>query len=418
MTKPLRPVRVQAMAFDAGDGTYAVALAPPAPGTVYYAVTPDAVLQPTFMEPDEPSQLTSPDNGADYLLITTADLKTTAQQLADYRSDLSSLVVDIEDVYDEFGFGLPSPHALRAFLRYAYESWGTPPRYVVLVGDGSIDYKDVWSQGGNLIPPMMVSTPSGLYPSDVALADVDTSGPAPEMAIGRLPVSTVAELEAAIQKIKTREAARGQGWLDRMLVVADNPDQGGDFTTDSESLAMMAPSHVTVTRLYLAQLGQAQTRSGLLSGLSVGSGMVSYVGHAGYDVLADEGLLWSSDVATLTNAGQPTVMTAMTCVANHFALPGYPSLGELLVNKATGGAVAVWGPTGLSENDHAVNLAQGYYTRAFSGATPRLGDAIQATMKAYESTGRPTYELAIHALLGDPALWLPPSAPAGSPPER
>jgi hypothetical protein len=33
---------------------------------------------------------------------------------------MPSLVVDIQDVYDEFGFGVPSPHALKAFLAYAW----------------------------------------------------------------------------------------------------------------------------------------------------------------------------------------------------------------------------------------------------------------------------------------------------------
>ena len=46
-------------------------------------------------------------------MITTQALKQTAQTLADYRHDLRSQVVDIEDIYDEFNFGIPSPYAVR-----------------------------------------------------------------------------------------------------------------------------------------------------------------------------------------------------------------------------------------------------------------------------------------------------------------
>jgi hypothetical protein len=128
------------------------------------------------------------------------------------------------------------------------------------------------------------------------------------------------------------------------------------------------------------------------------------VGHSGYEVLADEGLLWAADVATLGNASAPTLMALMTCEANNFALPGFPGLGETLVETAGGGAVAVWGPTGLSENQHAVTLARGYYEALFSKPGVRIGDAIVSSMKAYEKGGAPRYLPALYVLLGDPAL--------------
>ena len=53
------------------------------------------------------------------------------------------MVVDIDDIYDEFSDGLFNPFAIRRFLRYAYNSWQQPaPTYVVLVGDAHYDYKN------------------------------------------------------------------------------------------------------------------------------------------------------------------------------------------------------------------------------------------------------------------------------------
>jgi uncharacterized repeat protein (TIGR01451 family) len=406
VSDPLRPMRVQGTPRRAADHSYAIAVAPPKPTTAYYAVTPDALLTPTSIETDWPSKLRKRDNAAQYLLITRASLRPAAQCLADYRSDLSSMVVDIEDVYDEFGFSVPSPHALRDFLLYARMHWATPPRYVLLVGDGSIDYRDVDGYGENVVPTMLVRTPNGLYPSDTWLADVDVRGAAPEMAIGRLPVSSEEQLDAIVAKIQKREAELTEPWQTRLLVVADNPDGGGDFPADSEVIAALASASMDVERLYLPALGASETRRQLLEGINEGVGTVSYVGHAGLDVLASEGLLWSQDIDTLTNAERPIVLTAMTCMANHFAHAGYPSLGELLVRHATGGAVASFGPTGLSENHYAMVLARAYYSAAASRRFVRIGDVIQYAMKTYETGGGPGYMLGIYALLGDPAMRL------------
>ena len=52
---------------------------------------------------------------------------------------LSVKVVDVEDVYDEFHYGIHGVDALRRFFLRAYQSWRTRPRYVLIFGDGSYD---------------------------------------------------------------------------------------------------------------------------------------------------------------------------------------------------------------------------------------------------------------------------------------
>jgi hypothetical protein len=405
VTDPRRPVYVEAPASPAGDGSFAVVLFPPGADTVYHVLTPDAALKPAWIEPDEPSALRRPDNQGEYLIVTTAALEGAARKLAEHRSGLRSKVVDIADVYDEFNFGIPSPHALRWFLAYARRHWEEPPRYVVLAGDGSYDYRDAMGEGGNLIPPMMVKTPNGLFPSDAWFVE-DDADPGPGIAIGRLPAGSAAELEQMIAKIQLREGASGADWVSRRLYVSDNGDKAGDFPADSARLAALAPPGSLVERIDLAALGAAAARTSLLAGLDEGAGSVSYVGHGSYDVLADEGLLRSEDVGRLRNEDRPTFLAAMTCLANHFALPGYPGLGELLVRREAGGAVAVWGPTGLSQNELAVALAEGYALAASTGEEVRVGDAIAEATRSYRAAGGPRYLPMIYVLLGDPAMTL------------
>jgi uncharacterized repeat protein (TIGR01451 family) len=405
ITDPGSPIYVQAGSLATADGTYGVALSPPTPTTVYYVVTPDAVSTASTIVTDAPSALKSTANRGEYLIVTSAALKDTAQVLAHYRGDLPSQVVDIEDVYDEFSFGIQDPRALKAFLTWAHANWAVPPRYVVLAGDGTYDYRDNLGLGGNLIPPLLSGTPDGLFTSDTAFGDV-SGGPAPEIAIGRLPVSNAAELEAIIRKIQARESALGSPWLNRLLLVSDNADAGGDFPAANESIARLAPAGSPVDRIDLTVLGIDAARSAFFGDINQGAGMVSYFGHGGFDILADEGLFHNGDVSLFTNSSAPTVVTAMTCLVANPSLPGYPSVGEVLVRQDTGGAAAVWAPSGLSKHELAVPLAQGFYAAAYGAAGSRIGDVVLSSMTAYEKSGRPGYMLTMFTLLGDPAMKL------------
>ncbi len=405
ITQPTRPEIVQAPVSQAPDGTYGVVVASTNRQAVYYALAPDALASVSRILPDRPSALRQADNQGEYLVITTEALKATAQSLADQHGDLSSQVVDIEDVYDEFNYGNASPYALRAFLAYARKSWQTPPRYVALAADGSYDYKGVQGFADNLIPPMMANTPFGLFPSDAWFVAWERA-PGAEIAIGRLPVTTTGELAEVIRKIGARESALGEPWVESTLLVADDPDGGGDFPLSSEGVARLVPAEAPLSRAYISTIGVAQARNELLLGINQGTGLVSYFGHAGYDQLADEGLLTSADAAAFVNSERPTIMTAMTCLAGNAALPGYAAIGETLVRQQGGGAVAVWAPSGMSENELAGPLAEGFYAAAVSGRGPRIGDAVRTARLVYKASGLPQYMLAIYNLLGDPAMRL------------
>jgi hypothetical protein len=107
-------------------------------------------------------------------------------------------------------------------------------------------------------------------------------------------------------------------------------------------------------------------------------------------------------VAGLTNGSKLPVVTAMTCTINRFAVPGVPSLGELLVKSPAGGAAAVWGPSGLSYHGEARQLAEIFYRTASDGS--RLGDSVVRSLVEYGKLGGDGRMLDIYNLLGDPAL--------------
>jgi hypothetical protein len=274
---------------------------------------------------------------------------------------------------------------------------------VVLVGDGTFDYKNNRGYGDNLLPTMMVSTPYGLFGSDNWFVDVEGDDGVPEMAIGRVPVLTDEELERYIAKIEAYENAYGD-WTKRVLMLADNPDGNGNFPSDSDEVAHLLPKECVMEKIYLSNLPLSQARQRVLDGIDAGAAIVNYIGHSGLDRLADEGLLVTSDVDGMANGDEMPIVTAMTCVVGRFSMPGYDALSEALVVKDNGGAIAVWAPTGMSVNAQAKILDKEFFRAAFKDEDTTLGQAILASLEASSNLGTDKFMLQIYTLLGDPAL--------------
>jgi len=403
VTDSLNPKLIQARTIDGVAGNYRVSLNPASPEAVYLAISRDAVKSGAEVWADVPSTLKDKNNRADYLVITTTALKNTAASLAAYRKGrgLSTMVVDLEDIMDEYNHGIYSPEAMRDFLSYAYKNWKKAPKYVVLAGDGSYDYKDNLGFGDSLVPPMMVLTPDGLFPSDNYF--VADGNHIPLMALGRLPASTPQELQGMIDKTIAYEAASGGAWGSRILMLADM-GEGGIFTTQSDQALAGLPAKFTPIRIYLTEHPLDEARWLLFNELNKGVGVMNYIGHGGLDRFSADGLLVSDDVSSMANAGKYPVVTAMTCVVGQFSIPGYPSLAEYLVLKQQGGAVAMWAPTGISVDSEALILDTKLFQHAFKEGTRVLGDIIVKALQDYAQEGNEPSMMDIYTLLGDPAL--------------
>ncbi len=400
---PLAPRVVTDLTVDAdGSGGFRASFQPTSADATYLATTLAAMRQPAALWADTPSDLAG-SSGAEWVVVAPAQLMAGAQSLALYRQQrFSTMAVNLEDVYDEFNDGLASPHALRDFIVHAATHWPQPPQYVVFAGAGSYDYKDYQGLGGNLVPPLMVDTPSGLFASDIAYGDVAGNDGVPEVAIGRIPALTQAELTKYLNKVKAVERSGGPDWRGSALMVADNPDSGGDFSFDSDSVASFLPGSYVVDKAYLEQLPAAEVRQQTIDAFNRGVGFVNYVGHGGVTQFADEALLTVADAALLTNGRRPAVAASLTCVAGRFEFPGMQSLAEALV-LANGGAVAMWAPSGLSYSVDAARLNRAFVDAAFdSGAT--VGSGVREALAAYQEEGFSRHLLYIYNVFGDPAV--------------
>ncbi|MBU1694434.1 MAG: hypothetical protein KKC51_10785, partial [Verrucomicrobia bacterium] len=401
---PLQPLLLAGVTVADGKAGFG----PASPGGVYVAYDPAVVPAPKSLAADTASAWKAAENAAEYVVVTPAEFAAAAQALVDRRAaeGLSVALVLLEDLYDEFNDGLAGPTVIRDFLAWAADHWQIPPAYVLLAGEGTYDYKGYLPATDNKIPVMMRGTPHGLYVSDSWFVDYDEDGVA-DVALGRLPASTAAELTTMINKIAAFEDGEGGMWRQQFLLAADNPDDAGDFPYTADSVSVLAPRDYETLSTYLATNTLAATRAALLAKLKAGAGHMTYFGHGGTDRLASEGLLKSTDVASLTNSTRLPVMVFLTCSAGQFPIPGLDCLAETLLLSSKGGASAVWAPSGLSYNSLARELAKAYYQAVFLNNQTRLGDAcLQAYRQYADLQGAGDYLPSIYNLLGDPAMRL------------
>lgn len=424
ISTPSAPVRILGdVSGSEGDGYQIRFEGSVETGRDYLALTSSRRLAPLEIIQDETSDLRSPSNGADYIFITHEDFYSDVLPLADFRAaqGLRTVVVDVQDVYDEFSGGLLDPNAIHDFLAHAYANWQFPaPTYVLLVGDGTYDYQDYKGTGEkNYIPPYLANADpwTGETAIDNYFVSVSGDDNLPDIYIGRLPVKTSSEAAALVTKILDYENTPPQGgWNEKVLFVADNADSAGDFGNYSNAVAdHYLPEPYTAQKVYykVTHSTVSSTKAAIIGAINEGQLLVNYVGHANPYWWADEKLLDSfADFDSFTNSGMLPLLVQMTCLSGYFINPSPPdqdvsSIGEKIVRMANKGAIASWSSSGMGTAGGQDYLNRGLYRAVFEDGEARLGPAAtQAKYYLYANTGGYRYLLDIYTLFGDPALGL------------
>ncbi|MCA9934057.1 MAG: hypothetical protein H6662_09180 [Ardenticatenaceae bacterium] len=401
------PLLLQHAGLEGTDLTFA------GTGQVYVVLRPNQAVRPTISAaPVWKDSLRRSERGADYIAIV-ADVDGFAEALElllVYRQEqgLRVTAVSLQQIYDEFGYGQQSPAAIRHFLTYATQNWMSPaPRYVLLVGDASYDVPTAPGAhvaSGNLLPTSLVPISyNGYVASDTWFALEDSS--VPQMAIGRFPVQTVAELMTMVNKTIAYETApvNDRDWPDSALLVADDDEPIFDSQSDTLSAELKANGY-SVHDLHMTD--NDNIRYEIVSAINQGVGFLNYVGHGNERVWGDEFVFHIDDVRMLKNGGRLPVFTTFTCSNGAFALPDTDSLAEALLRADNGGAVAVIAPSGRMPASHTPPLAQYFYSALLDGGAETVGDAFLAMKSAEVDEPYNMDVLHLVNLLGDPALHI------------
>ncbi|MGD9306249.1 MAG: C25 family cysteine peptidase, partial [Desulfobacterales bacterium] len=381
---------------------------------------------------DSASDLGDSANGADYIIVTHSDIGWDAGgQLHAWVDDLAALrqaqglrvkVVDVQDIYDEFSYGMVTPRGIKDFLTYAYENWTAPaPQYVVVVGDSSYDFKDNWGLGTVIhVPAYLTYTEyMGETVTDEWFVTISGNDAVPDMYIGRLPAKDASEAEIMVAKIVAYEdAVNTKSWENDTLLVAD--DQAEDFEiifeTMNEDAATLLPAGMNqpykgYLQDYLdAGFSTGDLRGDILDQINAGTLMVNFSGHGHLQGWTGESIFDDGDIDTLTNTGKYPFIVSMSCLTGYFAYPEawVSSFVELLLRAEEKGTAAALMPTGMTtfEGQHVLNTA--LFETIFTEDVRRLGPAIAQAKQQLLANGNFYFEQVstTFLLFGDPAMKL------------
>jgi hypothetical protein len=344
-------------------------------------------------------------NQADHLVIAPRELLEAATPLLERRrgQGLSSRAVAFEEIVSEFGHGQPSAEAIREFLSYAWHSWRRPsPRYVLLLGDATDDPQRFASTSWPSPLPALLARTSYLWTaSDPLLGAVNGEDGLPDLAIGRLPATTLEQAEALVSKLLAWEES-SQGLSGKAVLVADRPDAGGDFEADVADIRASFLSGRPTTTLKVRELGAA-TRPAILDAFDEGVSLMSYVGHGGTTVWSSSNVLTTWDAPLLRAQSRQPVLLTLDCLNGYFVAPNLDTLPESLLKAAGRGVIAAFSPSGLSLDGPAHQYHRAVMDELASGRHERLGDAILAAQETYAETGLMPELVGVYQLLGDPA---------------
>jgi hypothetical protein len=427
---PLTPTRVLSLALS-GSGSYTVAFqSQHMTGTTFVAVGAGGFRAPLSVTRYVPPDL-DPPGGADWVAITHPDFLTEVQGLADYRTSrgLKAVVVDVNDLYNQYSDGIYQPSAIRDYLAHALNWSGAAPRYALLVGDGNSNFRDVYDcypysypicyPEPIYIPPYLaiVDPWQGEVPADDQYAMLTPGDALPDIALGRLPVRTLTETALLVDKIIQHESQLldPPGWRQDVVFVADEVDKdGNNFYLQSDAVAGLLPDNYDPIKIYHMlpssdYTSNELTRQAVLEAFGRGASLVNYRGHGAITRWA--GFFEVGYALTLTNSDRLPVVLTMDCLDTYFAWAGlWQAISEELLRHEGGGSAGHWGSAGLGVPWQHSILNEGFVKALFYAGQARFGDAAVAAKfhLATELWNSDHYLLYTFTLLGDPAMRLLP----------
>jgi uncharacterized repeat protein (TIGR01451 family) len=349
-------------------------------------------------------------DGVEYLIVTHPRFAEQAAVLAALKQaeGLRTEIVGVDQAYDYFSAGLVEARAIKALVAHAHARSKGRLRYVLLVGDDSFDTHDYVGSGAVAFVPSLVAWDGefGRIPSENRYADVDDDG-SPDVAIGRLPVQTLEEADVMVTKIAGQREALAAAAGRHLFVTDNSSEDDAPFRGDADAVAAALPAGSVVLPFADATAGADAARQALGDGWRSGAALTHYFGHGGTTMWADEQLLSVDTAASVAGGGKPTVLFAWACLSQFYQNFWGPSINEALLLLPQGGALASFGPAGISSPGSQQPLVEAVYRNLRPGV--RLGELLrQAKAEALLANPRSAPN-AVEGfnLIGDPALRLP-----------
>ena len=397
----------------------------------FVAFDESALLKPRFVNKIQNQNLHAL-AGIDMIILSPQVFMPQAIRLATFHANTSDLNVQVLDpvtIYNEFSSGTTDITAIRDFVKMLYDKSSTSgiPKYLLLFGDASYDYKDKIKSNTNFIPtwqsPDSFSPISSLVSDDyygmldnnegTSYADIIDIG------IGRLPVQTAEEAEKVVDKIiyySVPSVLNSGDWQNIITFVADDEDYN-EHISQAEQMAQNIENNypgINLDKIYLDSYVQISTPSGnrypdankaITQRVEKGCLIINYTGHGGETGLAHEQVLTVNEINNWSNFDNLPVFVTATCEFSRFDDPGRKSAGELVLTNPKGGGIALFTTTRPTYGSPNFELNKKFYQYALGkidGKRLSMGGIIMNSKRdrGANENGRK------YVLLGDPALQI------------
>ena len=411
-------IRFTGLAFDSTETGIAVTFEHQAAEDAVFVIADSIrILRPTGTV-DEPSAWRSPARAADFLIITHPLFREAAERLGSHRrrDGLKVAIVGTEDIYDEFSYGLFDRDAVKALVQYSYDFWETRPTYLLLMGDATFDYRNIFGGGAPSFVPSTYyhARNRGHAPSDVQYGFLEGDDLLPDLAVGRLAVGSPEEALAAVEKIVRYDTEPEPGpWRGRVVFGA-NYHPRGLFSEPSNRLAdrYTEPLGLQSIKVYNQDNTPIPNVAGkrFLDALNDGALLVNFSGHGSSGTMQFLFSLQFPDwdyLSQVNNGRRLPLVLALSCLNGMFANPHVECLGEVFTDKATGGSIAYISATAESFVAQNELLGENLYAELFQRGNLAFGLSLNAA-KTQVLAAHSSFKEAVLTmqLFGDPAQKL------------
>ncbi|WP_026998995.1 C25 family cysteine peptidase [Eisenibacter elegans] len=344
----------------------------------------------------------------DYLIVThprlrrpVAGVPDAVQAYADYRASAAGgsyrpLVMNIQQLVDQFNYGERSPLAIRNWVRYLYQQGS--PRFLLLIGN-AISLPDfsfsssvrtnpaIWAQ--DLVPT------GGFPPSDVVFSTrIDPAHPhTPVVATGRISTNNPQDVLNYLDKVREFETTGGDFWQNNVLHLS-----GGRTTTEYSLFRAYVDlfKQIAEQGLYAIRVKTISKRTAtevefidISQEVNDGVGLITFFGHSSRDFTDIEIGFASNDVLGYRNKGKYPFMLANGCQLASIFYGGNVSLSQDWLFTRDRGAIGFLAHSYIGFTFPLRNYSNFFYINAFLesfNAGQPIGVILQNVARRYSNT--------------------------------
>ncbi|MFY9154202.1 MAG: type IX secretion system sortase PorU [Prolixibacteraceae bacterium] len=397
----------------------------------YVAINPTGTIPVPEFAGNVANQNLHASDVPEMIIVTYPGLQIEADKLANYHRETDNMDVSVvtpEEIYNEFSGGLPDAAGIRNYFRSCYEKGKingvSKLKYVLLMGDGTYDNRNILEKNMNLIPTYQSEnslSPVRSYVTDDFYAFLDEnegdSSGVIDLGIGRIPARILADAQTVVEKVMNYKNTEAMGnWRNVLAFIGDDGDSNTHMSQAEELATIVSKKYPSFysDKIYLDAFKQLSTSSGerypdvttaINTRVKKGTLIMNYTGHANEKNLADENVLDIGGINSWTNINRLPLFVTATCEFSRFD-GNETSAGEYILFNPVGGGVGLFSTTRLVYSGANSSLNKAFFNYIFEkdqqGNQLRLGDVMRLA-KAYANTG--TNQLNF-SLLADPAMLL------------